>query len=326
MLFVIFRNMYDYLSVTYEGYTSQYDKYEVLLDKKVDAGMIGNLNGFHNSVSINRRVLLPFKNIWYSRYVDYERIDAASEKEDKIIFVFFEGNRLAYQKEYLNYLKMRYPKAVIVFRFVNVINDHDFWVLEFVKKKYDILISMDKRDCERYGLNYCPNTFWINEGIIPDKPKSDVVYIGMNKGRLNELIEIYKVFSEQGLNCRFYLSGNMDSLTNIPDGIEKIDSMRYLDYLGYVKNSKCILELVIPEQRGSTLRSVESIFFNKKLISNNKYIRDEDYYCKDKMLIYSNPVELKEVNAFFENQEVDDNKELIDHDRLLKTIEGLIKR
>ena len=63
MLFVIFRNIYDYLFLLFEGFQTHNPEFELLLDKKFDR-LAGKINAFHNSVSINKKWNLPWKKAW----------------------------------------------------------------------------------------------------------------------------------------------------------------------------------------------------------------------------------------------------------------------
>jgi len=307
------------MSILFDGYRSQNPEYDILLDKRYK-GIAGRVNAFHNSVSVNRKHNLPLKRLWYPSYIDYHTLNKL-EETIPIIFIFFEGNRLAYQEEYLNYLKTRYPKSKYVFRFINIIDSCDLRDLKFVRKNYDMLISMDAADCRNYGIQYLPNTFWIDKKKIPSKPESDVVFIGNDKGRLKELIEVYQVLMGQGLDCQFFISSEKcNKNETIPQGIHRITKMDYVDYLGYVKNSKCILEIVMNHQQGSTLRALEAVFFNKMLISNNKYIKSESYYQRNLMYIYNKPEELHELKCSINKQIHYDETISVDHEKLFSKI------
>ncbi len=293
MLFVIFRNIYDYLFLLFEGIQPRNPEFELLLDKKFD-GLAGKINAFHNSVSINKKWNLPWKKAWYGAYADYEKISQAKAQGKTIVFLFFEGNRLAYQKQYLDYLKAGYPDAKFVFRFVNLIDKKDLQDFQFVCNNFDMLISMDAGDCRKYGMCYVPNTFWIEKSRIPVMPESDVIFLGNGKGRLAELIRVYQILDRDGMDCRFFVRmENNCRHPVLPEGIHPVQSMSYLQYLGYVQNSKCILEIVADGQKGSTLRAAESVFFEKRLITNNVYMKNESYYQEDAMQIYSQPEDLR---------------------------------
>ena len=49
--------------------------------------------------------------------------------------------------------------------------------------------------------------------------------------------------------------------------------------------SKSILDIVNPNQSGLTLRVMESLFFKKKLITNNLFISEYDFYNSQNIFI-----------------------------------------
>jgi hypothetical protein len=68
--------------------------------------------------------------------------------------------------------------------------------------------------------------------------------------------------------------------------------MPYLKVLQYVKKTKCILEILQKETESETLRVFEAIFFDKKLITSNKNIRNRGYYDPQKIFCYEKTEEL----------------------------------
>lgn len=73
------------------------------------------------------------------------------------------------------------------------------------------------------------------------------------------------------------------------DGIDLID--KAIDYniiLKETSSAKCIVELLKMGQEGYTLRTIESLFLSKKLITNNKNIIKEDFYNPNNIFILDN--------------------------------------
>ena len=72
--------------------------------------------------------------------------------------------------------------------------------------------------------------------------------------------------------------------------------MDYTELLDKIFESKTVLEINIDSQVGLTLRTMESLFFEKKLITNNKALKDYDFYRKNNIYILDN----KEENSIIE--------------------------
>ena len=79
------------------------------------------------------------------------------------------------------------------------------------------------------------------------------------------------------LNLAEELKENGINSKNIIIENEK-DFVPYEDYLKLLVKTKTILDIVDGNQSGLTLRCMEALFFNKKLITNNLDIENYDFY------------------------------------------------
>lgn len=267
----------------------------------------------HFSLRINKVFNIPCKWIWYRHIV----ADKKMENEDIYYFVFFEGTQIFYDRKYIVYLRHKYPNCRIIFRYTNPINSYNSWNVRYVKSCFDLIISMDKTDCDRNGWVYVPNTYRTvkNENYQVD---NDVFFVGRDKRRLPKLIKIYDYLTYNGLKCDFYISNveKWDSSMSRP-GIHLIDYMKYNQTLEHIKKSRCLLEVLQEQQTGSSLRPMESITYDKILITNNQNIKYEDYYDKDNMVIFKdieelNIDEIRKKNVKYINKEIIANKVLFD--------------
>ena len=62
--------------------------------------------------------------------------------------------------------------------------------------------------------------------------------------------------------------------------------MPYPEVLQNINRSRAILDFVSPNQSGYTLRPLEALFLNKKLITNEPSIRQETFYRSENIFIY----------------------------------------
>ena len=104
---------------------------------------------------------------------------------------------------------------------------------------------------------------------------SDIYFIGRSKGR-KEKIENFKHTSESyGLRCNFNVIDDNTSGSLIP----------YSEVKKELLKTKAILEINKKNQIGFTLRVLESLFYELKLITDNKYIKQCPIYNKDNVFI-----------------------------------------
>lgn len=158
-----------------------------------------------------------------------------------------------------------------------------------VKRRCEIW-TFDKKDAEKYKwkLNnqfYCPK-----EGIVEtklDKKIRNAIFLGVDKGRYADLLQIEKKLTSYKVKTNFYLLS--DNTTNAFDknsDIQILDkSMDYEKYLELVKNNELLIEVVQKNQSGITLRALEAVFYNKKLITNNKEIKNEVFYNSNNIFV-----------------------------------------
>lgn len=61
--------------------------------------------------------------------------------------------------------------------------------------------------------------------------------------------------------------------------------MQYTQVLNSIRKSNLIVEIVQDGQNGLTIRSLEAMFFNSKLLTNNKDIINYPFYNKNNIFI-----------------------------------------
>lgn len=180
----------------------------------------------------------------------------------------------------LRYLKKNTNHCNIKLWFWNVPNyDIDIY------KKYCSMYCFDQMFCKEHSIKhidqfYFPkSTFSSNYMIL-----NDVVFVGVDKNRNKILSELADKFDVAGINYQFILI-DAESTNDTRIQYEK-EQLKYSEVVDACLGSKAILELVSDNQRGLTWRSLEALFFHKKLITNNKSIIDFDFYNKDNIFIY----------------------------------------
>ena len=124
-------------------------------------------------------------------------------------------------------------------------------------------------------------------------------FYGVDKTHLNE---IAKEFNQENRYTFALIAQNKNREHIIKSIKEKCDAydtksffkiieknkerIPYSEYLDIVKKSKCIIDVVVEGQSGLSLRPMEALFFEKKLITNNASVRDYDFYDKNNIFIY----------------------------------------
>jgi len=142
--------------------------------------------------------------------------------------------------------------------------------------------SFDLIDCKKFNLEYNTSFYFNNIILLKTDICYDIVYLGLDKGRRNFLEDLKNEFIEKGLRTCFYIVDDNATHRNYKGTNPVIE---YDKYLSIISKSKSILDYVQKGQTGLSLRPMESIFFKKKLITNDESIRNHDFYLADNIFI-----------------------------------------
>ena len=164
------------------------------------------------------------------------------------------------------------------FKDISIVNK-----LEKVKNIVEIY-SFDKNDCNNYGFKFSPMVYNFdvknnNENII-----YDVIFVGYIKNRKKTLLEFYNKLKSNNLNVYFYVLDNVNTKENLPFELHN----EYLDYNKYKQKMICsrtLLDIVQDGQMGLTIRAMEAICYEKKLITNNIDIINYDFYNPNNIFV-----------------------------------------
>lgn len=157
---------------------------------------------------------------------------------------------------------------------------NNYYVSAEARKKCEIW-SFDQEDCKKYGLKY-NHQFYLS-ALLNQKENpyyvSDLFFVGKDKNRLPFLLDIQNQLQVHNLKMQLYVVGERNvNYSQQAAPFVHHDHLAYEEVLKYNKNTNCLLELMQENQQGFTLRTVEAMFFNKKLITNNAYLGQCDFY------------------------------------------------
>lgn len=142
--------------------------------------------------------------------------------------------------------------------------------------------SFDISDCEAFKMQY-NTTFYLDNIKLPESELVyDVFFLGQDKGRQVSLNELKDQLLERNLVPFFYI---VDDHTSGWNSSKSTPAIPYVDYLELLAKSKAILDFIQEGQSGLSLRPMESIFFNKKLITNDPSILNHDFYLAENIFV-----------------------------------------
>lgn len=229
------------------------------------------------SLCFSPKVPYFFKRIF--RYLTFPKLYAKFfNKKDSICLIVIAGPSLLYAADYISYLGKHYPNIKKVLYLQDIVSSKKYLDIETVKKYFDLILSYDQADCNKYDLIYYPTPYSCYP-IQKDLgyPVSDVFFCGMAKNRYSTILYMYDECIKQGLKCVFFVSG-IDETMERRDGIIYNTLLGYTEQLHYVQNSKCIVEIMQEGAIGYTPRTWESIIYDKHLLTNNTMLQTTQYY------------------------------------------------
>lgn len=144
------------------------------------------------------------------------------------------------------------------------------------------LWSFDPEDCRKYGMHF--NTQYYDSLRCEQrhhKIEQDVWFVGADKGRLTQLRQIQQEFEKRKISHKFHITKDGASDEKYP--YKK--SIPYCRSLKELIKSKAVLDVPKKNQNGLTLRPLEAMFHQKKLITTNAKIKSYDFYCSDNIFV-----------------------------------------
>lgn len=224
-------------------------------------------------------------------------------------------------KEYLNWLKEKFPEAKIIYKYTNMVGKANHLHPEEVPDGIE-LWTYDAYDSKKYKLHLQHSLVYFPSFLKPLKePQYDLFFIGKDKGRGDKLIEFEKKLNSMGIKTKFIITADR-ATSKKKDYYQK--EISYSHIIDYLTESKAVLNITMENQQGLTVRDMESAFLGIKLITTNKHIKNSILYCKENVFILGED-KLEELSAFINIPMKPVSRELLSHYTLDNLVEEMTK-
>lgn len=165
------------------------------------------------------------------------------------------------------------------------------------------IYTFDPQDAKCYHFRYLNQVYRFPETtnkVLKTKENiSDIFYIGKDKKRNDELARLYSLFSDAGAVIDFYIyKDKRTKELQVLKGFYYNAPLAYSKVLDRIQQSICMLEILQKGQTGVTLRTLEALSLEKKLITNNKTIKLYDIYNPKNILVYTQDTTSTEIREF----------------------------
>ncbi|MCR5586441.1 MAG: hypothetical protein K6F77_02815 [Lachnospiraceae bacterium] len=276
--FVFFLPNTDYYRIPYNDLNKEQNA--EIVDALLDSSsmVIRMLYLFHMSDRINSIIRLPLKKIWFNLYYK-KKYDG-----NNFFFVFFDAQLRKCTIEYREYLKKHYPGCHIILFLTDIVASFKSFDLEKIEQFSDLVLTYEAKDAATYGFKYYPDVYskLASETLDSEYEECDLLFAGYKKNRMDLILDIYSEAKKNNVKCKFV----------VPDyqGDESIIKQRiqYIEYLKQLQKAKCILEIEQEGATGYTLRTLEALAYNKKLLTTNTNIVNASFYDEDFIQIIKN--------------------------------------
>jgi len=164
---------------------------------------------------------------------------------------------------------------------------------------FDKILSFDKIDAEQHNIEFRPLFFLdqysqLSRSTITD---IDLCFIGSVHSDRFDFLKKVQIQSEKlGFRCYFFMffySPILFWIKKIWDKnfrTVKINDFQFRplsknEILNTICNSKVILDIQHPHQTGLTMRSIEMLGAQKKIITTNQHIKEYDFYNENNISV-----------------------------------------
>ncbi|MEW4410962.1 hypothetical protein [Clostridium sp. AN503] len=277
--------------------------------KSLKNKLVKGFSRLYQSWTLNRFLHIPGQSKWFMP------ICMSIDKNKEYCIIIIDSALKAININTMNDLFSK-PNVRGVLVLINSMNAQSISMMEakpLIKKlHWDDIYTFDPLDAEKFNFKYLGCCYYSKFKMRSKENRniSDVYFVGSIKGNRGELI--ISVF-----NKLLYASVNTEFIVRIT-GIRKLmrkihsDKIRYIsgELLPYDKiiagvlGTKVILEILQKEQYGPSLRYYEAVCYNKKLLSNNPYIRNFPFFDERYMRVFQNVRDI-DIEWILESVDVD---------------------
>lgn len=253
------------------------------------------------------RYHVPFALIWYRNWK--HRICQAN------IIVFHVSYLTMDLAKYLNKIN---PHAKIIAWYWNSVSNLTLPVnIHGNCEKW----SFDPENCKEYGMKFNHQYYFKSYIQTENVQIWDIYFCGIDIRRSENIMKVYRACKEQGIVAKFQV---VDSKSDLYPREIVSPRVNYKEICENIASSKAILELVRKGQSGPTIRLMESLFFGKKLITDNLYVKDEEFY-NEKNIFLLNERPISEMKDFLEEEFIPYNPELLDKYDVKQWLKNFLK-
>ena len=276
MLF-IFPGYYGFNDVILDGF-KKYTDYEIVNINPVNKYKYKNF--FEKALNAFAKIFL---NINLKKKYFIEKSIIKTIKDINNVDVLFVNRPDLLSTKALGILQNKCPNRIALYwdSFDKI--PETFCTLKFFNKPF----TFDSLDSKKYNIPLISNFYLEQNNENKNNTEYDFFFLGTYDARYDTLLLIFDKLVEKGFRC-----GGIIFHEKLSTIINKKDYLNYTNKtipfkksFSIAKNSKYILDLSHSNQRGLSFRVFEAISLNKKLITTNKEVYNQDFYSENNIFV-----------------------------------------
>lgn len=246
-----------------------------------------------------RLPLLP-KRIWYNQsLIQYD--PAYVYVRDAII-----------SRSFLLWILKLYPHALIVFSYENLVGHARHLMPNQIPEGIRVW-TFDSADSKKYNLKLRKVVAYFQSYLKPRKEKKyDLLFVGRDKGRGDQLKELEKFLNERGIRTKFLITADTKFSKKKQYYEEPVS---YDQVTEWVSESRALLNVSLDGQDSVTMRDIESHFNQIKLVTTNQKIKNTEIYEKENTFFLTDD-NWESLAAFLKTEYVDEGPIIWDGHRI----------
>ena len=182
----------------------------------------------------------------------------------------------------LEYISKKYVTSKKILCFRNAVSDINKKYINIARNLGYRIFTYNLLDSAEYDLEYNPQCW--NRRLINGKNniniEQDLYFLGRAKKRYEKIIDLKEKAEKQGLSTKFYIISNQGEKYTQNKGIS------YTECIKDILESRAIVDIVGNGNVGLTIRPLEALFCEKKLVTNYSDIYKYDFYEANKKNIF----------------------------------------
>lgn len=219
----------------------------------------------------------PYYGLWTNNLMQYDTIFVS------------DGVR---GRDVVQYIKKASPKARIIMFYINTYeygaNNDPVYYKDLGVEIY----TYDKEQAKNAGIHF-KHYFYgyeneYKQAMSFEKNGSiyqDIFFVGQDKNRMKTLLQLHKSFERLHLKDKLVIVPTKHKIYTEKEQKILSKEISYREVAKNILHSRAILDIPWERQHGISLRPMESIFFEKKLITSNSDIVNYDFYRKENIFI-----------------------------------------